>query len=403
MVQGLEGCHIEDTDVKPTNIRGTSLPIVPPVISDKLHNIQLPPIDPATEPNFVAMQDLLPDTSLQWWNEPESNYVPIQMNASLWTNFQDKPSSSEYTGEEGHSEGRIGSVDDQVSPRTKPATNFQGNNKVRDISVDSRSLEKRPDEAMIYQPPSYHSSRMPSWSRNWSAFSDANNKPFLRARMPSNTPLSVVRSAFRSNPQQKQPGQVHYRAVQYSPPYALYPQRFIQDHPSHTLQHYHESSSPASIDSNSHFRESRTPNGRNQDAFMSSSQRQNTPPAQSPGAIQDLSNFRNQELIRPQIRPDPPRIDNPNDVLRKPSLYKIPSWPAPNPQIPEVSSAIRSSGVHHHPQLMLPPNTTYRQNPTDVNMHMSSPPPPPPPYQPINDTEPSPARRRGARKFTPNL
>jgi hypothetical protein len=371
VLEQLESCHIANRESKDHVARRNSLPVAPSAIAP------LPKAQPSwfKDSSYSSVQAVQPSsqtTSMPWWNGSrpcaQNNTVNFPNCRPLL--IEDSASKKRrLNGDFQVPQAQRLSQSSQISPRTTPVSVLPNReNFVRNSVMDRSDMLWTPDLAPLLRTPPPNKPIFNSWSDfDWDTFSELDTIPchsqLVHKPMPMDIPLPNLQtsppmnSLHQSRIGQFEPCNIWAKdisrvpaasQVRYRPTFESAP-KFHRSFQTSLHQ-----AQPQNFTSQWLITPSATSSPCMQTVL---SQTLNTTPRAEPNLV-SRPHDRHAQNRQISISPSPseatvqPPQPAPSDLLRKPSLYKIPAWPIPqevkSAQTPRLTSQLqpRSTGSY---------------------------------------------------------
>ncbi|KAE8443728.1 hypothetical protein EG329_001408 [Mollisiaceae sp. DMI_Dod_QoI] len=325
VVHRLESCHIGD---KEAGFRRGSLPAAPMSINSPLQEVSWSP-----EPGYISNQSpqFSPFTvPLPWWDEPTSPLPHIPLSSSNWGPWQledvaPKKRKYEDRWQDGAPPRKQYRSSTQISPRTNPVSMTS--------SARYNSPQPSPGSASTYERLMSDHSINTTWpSFDWEPYRVVNPQyvsPYAQSSIPmditDSNPSSVSqqRPSFQDWPQQTMQFQQDFDSTQRNCTMLSPSQNSSQTSMVASGFSVQPQPAPASSIRQTFLRSPTQP-------LPASSAARTTPvPSPNGGIRQATTCTSTEQALNALANPRPPvRIPEASDIIRKPSLYAIPAWPA---------------------------------------------------------------------------
>ncbi|PMD25788.1 hypothetical protein NA56DRAFT_655219 [Hyaloscypha hepaticicola] len=366
VLQQLESCHIGTRESKDYVVRRNSLPIAPSTAAPIPKAQASWFANPSNEP-IQAVQPPSHSTPMPWWNESRPLAQTKNANWPDWRPLQVDESVSKKRRLEGDlATGQTHRLrqPSQISPRTTPVSTLPSiESSVREPAVNPSEMLWTPDMQSLSGNQPSDPSMFNSWpDLNWNAFDKLDTMQYGPQGMHQMKPVSyrVPSNQRPTNPlHQPNAGQFESRNIwQQNNPQVPGPQ---VPHPPifktpQTPQPYQVSQAQ---NQHSVLQRCAMP--------MSAPIHPSQPPAALPRDFNGISRGPT-NLSSPQINlqsqkkqtgtstssaqtSSPSLQARPSDILRKPSLYKIPAWPS-TPEVRPAQIPMTISQIRSRPQIL---------------------------------------------------
>lgn len=365
VLQQLESCHIGSREIKDYVVRRSSLPVapsaaapIPKAQASWFANPSNEPIQAVQHPSHSApnpwCNELRPLTQTK--NADLPDWRPLQVDGFL--SKKRKLEGDLATGQT----PRLRQPS-QVSPRTTPVSNLPSiESSVREPVVNTSEMLWTPDMQSLSADQPSDQTMFNSWpDLNWNAFNKVDMMQYGSHSMHQMKPVgytvpsnqSPITPLHQPNVGQFKSRNVWQQTIPRVPgPQVPHPSLFKSPQTPQPYQVSHQSQNQHSL-----LQRSFVPMSAPSHTFQPSaalprdfSGISRGPPNLSPTQINLRSQKKQTGTSTSLAQPSSPSLQAmPSDILRKPSLYKIPAWPStPEVRLAQMPTAI--SPIRSHPQ-----------------------------------------------------
>jgi hypothetical protein len=367
VLKQLESCHIGTRESKDYVVRRNSLPIAPSA------TVSLPKGHVSWLPNssygaVQAVQHSSHSTSIPWWNESRSLTQTNTANLPDWRPLQmDNSVSKKRRREDELTTGQAQrlSQSSQISPQTSPVSTLPNiESSARDSVIDTSEMLWTPDMPSLSGNQPSNLPMFNSWADfDWNAFDRLGTShcepPPVHQTIPMNhTVPSTQKPAnllYQPRVGQSKSRNTWQQNISRVPaPQAPYRPIFKSSQTSQRFQtSLHQPRHQQSVSPRSTMPMKATIPSFQQPATLSRNFNGNPPNLSSPHL--SLQPQRKQTTVSPsqtQTIPQSLQVAS-SDLMRKPSLYKIPAWPSPlevrPPQMHMMTSQFQARPPNSNP------------------------------------------------------